>query len=118
MSAVLEHFAPGHDRQVAQLRIPPHSIEAESSVLGGLLLDSSAWDRVGDLLKDSDFYRLEHKLVYAAIAAMAAANKPTDVISVYDYLQTLGNADDAGGLLYLNSLAQYVPSAGNIRRYA
>ena len=58
------------DRQVAQLRIPPHSIEAESSVLGGLLLDNGAWDRVADLINDSDFYRYEHRLTYSAIAAL------------------------------------------------
>ena len=59
----------GQDRQIAQLRIPPHSIEAESSVLGGLLLDNGAWDRVSDLLTESDFYRYEHRLVYAAMGA-------------------------------------------------
>ena len=106
------------DRQVAQLRIPPHSIEAESSVLGGLLLDNGAWDRVGDLLTDSDFYRYEHRLVYAAIGALVNASKPADVITVYEALQNQGKADEVGGLAYLNSLAQYVPSAGNIRRYA
>ena len=64
------------DSQVAKLRVPPHSIEAESSVLGGLLLDNSAWDRVGDLLVDNDFYRHEHKLIYAAIGALINASKP------------------------------------------
>jgi replicative DNA helicase len=106
------------DQQVAQLRIPPHSIEAESSVLGGLLLDNGAWDRVGDLLKDSDFYRYEHKLVYASIGALTNASKPADVITVFEHLQNQGKADEVGGLAYLNSLAQYVPSASNIRRYA
>jgi len=106
------------DRQVAQLRIPPHSIEAESSVLGGLLLDNGAWDRMGDLLVDGDFYRYEHKLIYAAIGTLINASKPADVITVYEQLQNLGKADDIGGLVYLNSLAQYVPSASNIRRYA
>jgi replicative DNA helicase len=106
------------DRQVAQLRIPPHSLEAESSVLGGLLLDNSAWDRVGDLVKDGDFYRHEHQLVFAAIAQLVNASKPADVITVFEQLQNLGKAEDVGGLLYLNSLAQYVPSAANIRRYA
>ena len=71
------------DRQVAQLRIPPHSLEAESSVLGGLLLDNSAWDRVSDLVKDNDFYRHEHKLVYAAVATLVNASKPADVITVF-----------------------------------
>ncbi|MDP9899959.1 replicative DNA helicase [Variovorax ginsengisoli] len=120
MSAVFsyaDHDASA-DRQVAQLRIPPHSIEAESSVLGGLLLDNGAWDRMGDLLVDGDFYRYEHKLIYAAIGTLINASKPADVITVFEQLQNLGKADDIGGLVYLNSLAQYVPSASNIRRYA
>ena len=108
----------GADRQIAQLRVPPHSIEAESSVLGGLLLDNSAWDRVADLINDSDFYRYEHRLAYSAIAALVNASKPADVVTVFEHLQNLGKADEAGGLAYLNSLAQYVPSAANIRRYA
>lgn len=106
------------DREVAKLRVPPHSIESESSVLGGLLLDNSAWDRVGDLLKDSDFYRYEHQVIYASISALVNASKPADVITVYEHLQSLGKSEEIGGLTYLNSLAQYVPSAGNIRRYA
>lgn len=120
MSAVLSSVDDGfsHDRQVAQLRVPPHSIEAESSVLGGLLLDNGAWDRVGDLLTDGDFYRYEHKLIYASIGALINATKPADVITVYEHLQNQGKADETGGLAYLNSLAQYVPSASNIRRYA
>lgn len=108
----------GVDAQVAQLRIPPHSIEAESSVLGGLLLDNGAWDRVGDLLKDGDFYRYEHRLVFAAIGVLINGSKPADVITVFEQLQGQGKAEETGGLAYLNSLAQYVPSAGNIRRYA
>ncbi|MCY7307034.1 MAG: replicative DNA helicase [Rhodoferax sp.] len=119
MSAVLSAVDDyGHDRQVAQLRIPPHSIEAESSVLGGLLLDNGAWDRVSDLLSDSDFYRYEHRLVYGAIGNLINASRPADVITVFEQLQSLGKAEEVGGLSYLNSLAQYVPSAGNIRRYA
>ena len=106
------------DQQVAQLRVPPHSIEAESSVLGGLLLDNGAWDRVGDLLVDRDFYRHEHQLIYAAIGALINASKPADVITAFEHLQNQGHADAVGGLAYLNSLAQYVPSASNIRRYA
>ena len=120
MSAVLspvEDRFPS-DREVAQLRIPPHSIEAESSVLGGLLLDNGAWDRVGDLLTDSDFYRFEHRLIYAAIGTLVNSSRPADVITVHEQLQNLGKADETGGLAYLNALAQYVPGAGNIRRYA
>ena len=119
MSAVLPSFEEDTfpDHQVAQLRIPPHSLEAESSVLGGLLLDNSAWDRVGDLITDSDFYRYEHRLVFSAIAALINNSRPADVITVFEHLQSLGKADEVGGLAYLNSLAQYVPSASNIRRY-
>jgi replicative DNA helicase len=124
MSAVFSTDFPGDvddfplDRQVAQLRIPPHSIEAESSVLGGLLLDNGAWDRVGDLLVDSDFYRYEHRLIYGAVGVLINASKPADVITVFEHLQNQGKAEESGGLAYLNSLAQYVPSASNIRRYA
>jgi len=106
------------DRQGAQLRIPPHSLEAEASVLGGLLLDNSAWDRVGDLLSDSDFYRYEHRLVFTAVSTLVNANRAADVITVFENLQSLGKAEEIGGLAYLNSLAQYVPSSANIRRYA
>ncbi len=106
------------DRQVAQLRIPPHSLEAEASVLGGLLLDNSAWDRVGDLLSDSDFYRYEHRLVFNAVSTLVNTNRAADVITVFENLQNLGKAEEIGGLAYLNSLAQYVPSSANIRRYA
>ena len=116
--AALDEARFGTDRQIAQLRVPPHSIEAESSVLGGLLLDNQAWDRVADLVNDSDFYRYEHRLTYSAIAALVNASKPADVVTVFEHLQNLGKADEAGGLAYLNSLAQYVPSAANIRRYA
>ena len=124
MSAALSSFSSpviddyGHDAQVAQLRIPPHSIEAESSVLGGLLLDNGAWDRVGDILSDGDFYRYEHRMVYGAIGTLVNASKPADVITVFEQLRSQGKAEEIGGLAYLNSLAQYVPSAGNIRRYA
>jgi replicative DNA helicase len=119
MSAQLSSYnLTSGDHVVAQLRIPPHSVEAESSVLGGLLLDNQAWDRVGDLLLDVDFYRYEHRLVYGAIGALVNASKPADVITVFEQLQNQGRAEEAGGLAYLNSLAQYVPSAANIRRYA
>lgn len=106
------------DRQLAQLRIPPHSIEGESSVLGGLLLDNNAWDRVSDVVQEGDFYRYEHKLVFSAIGALVNSSRPADVITVYEQLQSQGHGDEVGGLVYLNSLAQYVPSAANIRRYA
>ena len=110
--------AGDEDQQVAKLRLPQYSMESESSVLGGLLLDNSAWDRVGDLLTDRDFYRHEHQLIYAAIGKLVNESKPADVITVFEHLQSMGKAEEVGGLLYLNQLAQYVPSATNIRRYA
>jgi replicative DNA helicase len=109
---------PRRDRAVAQLRVPPHSIDAESSVLGSLLLDNRSWDRVGDVLTEIDFYRYEHRLVFVAIGGLINANRPADVITVFEVLKTTGKADEVGGLAYLNSLAQFVSSAANVRRYA
>jgi replicative DNA helicase len=119
MSAVFQdrHPAP-RDDEVARLRVPPHSIEAEQSVLGGLMLDNSTWDRAADLLTDGDFYRFEHRAIYEAIGRLVQANKPADVITVFEQLQSLGRAEECGGLAYLNALAQSVPSAANLRRYA
>ncbi|MEW6705648.1 MAG: replicative DNA helicase [Pseudomonadota bacterium] len=118
MSAVFQSRDVPRDDEVARLRVPPHSIEAEQSVLGGLLLDNGAWDRAGDLLTDSDFYRFEHRVIYAAIGTLINASKPADVITVFEQLQSLGKAEECGGLKYLNDLAQSVPSAANLRRYA
>ncbi|MEO6897567.1 MAG: replicative DNA helicase [Caldimonas sp.] len=122
MAAIFTSAGPAFDTRpdddVSRLRVPPHSVEAEQSVVGGLLLDNSAWDRIGDLLTDSDFYRYEHRLIYEAISALINATKPADVITVFEQLQRLGKAEDCGGLVYLNALAQSVPSAANIRRYA
>lgn len=107
---------PHDDPSIGVLRTPPSSLEAESCVLGGLLLDNSAWDRVSDLLTDGDFYRFEHREIYGAIGAMVNALKPADVFTVADRLAGLGK--EVGGIDYLNALAQFVPSAANIRRYA
>ncbi|MBH1986077.1 MAG: replicative DNA helicase [Burkholderiales bacterium] len=109
--------APSSD-EIARLRVPPHSIEAEQSVLGGLLLDNSAWDRAADLLHEGDFYRHEHQLIFVAIQQLISGSKPADVITVFEQLQMQGKATDVGGLTYLNALAQSVPSAANMRRYA
>ena len=109
---------PDPEDDLARLRVPPSSMEAEQSVLGGLLLDSSAWDRAGDLLTDGDFYRYGHRLIYGAISGLVSANKPADVLTVFECLQSLGKDEEAGGLVYLNALAQSVPSAANLRRYA
>ena len=106
------------DDEVARLRIPPHSVEAEQSVLGGLLIDNMAWDRAGDQVSEGDFYRYEHREIFIVIAALINGSKPADVITVFEQLQSNGKAEACGGLAYLNALAQSVPSAANLRRYA
>jgi len=100
------------------LRVPPHSLDAEAGVLSGLLLNNSAWDRIGDLLAESDFYSHEHRLIFAAIRSLILANKPADVITVNEQLKSTGEDAQAGGMAYLGELAQYVPSMGTLRRYA
>ena len=100
------------------LRVPPHSIEAESSLIGSLLLNNDSWDRIGDQLTESDFYRHAHQTIYTAIGSLINANQEADVITVYEHLVRKGKADEVGGLPYLNELAQFVSSAGHIRRYA
>ncbi len=112
MSALIE------DPAVDGLRTPPHSAQAEQSVLGGLLLDNEAFDRVADLLHGQLFYRHEHRLIYQAIADLIQGGKPADVVTVLEALRLHGQDQACGGLQYLNALAQSVPSAGNIRRYA
>jgi replicative DNA helicase len=106
------------ERATAQLRVPPHSMEAESSVLGGLLLENGAWEAIGELLTDADFYRHEHKLVFAAIRDLLRGSHPADVITVFEHLHRAGKDAEVGGLPYLNSLSQSVMNAANIRRYA
>jgi replicative DNA helicase len=100
-----------------QLRIPPHSIPAESSVLGALLLDNSTIDLVADLLSANDFYLHSHRLTYQAILDLANRYEPADVVSVFERLKANGHDDDVG-LSYLNKLAQYVPNTSNITNYA
>ncbi len=107
-----------HDPQIESLRIPPHSIEAEQSVLGGLLLDNAAWDRIADFIRAEDFYRFDHRIIFEAMVKLINSSKPADVITVYEALTNIGKAEEVGGLSYLNALAQNTPSAANIRRYA
>jgi replicative DNA helicase len=116
--SALPNRGESRDEDVARLRVPPQSIEAEQSVLGGLLLDNGAWDRAADVVTEADFYRFEHKIIFGAIGALIGASKPADVITVYEHLQMAGKAEDSGGLSYLNALAQSVPSAANMRRYS
>ncbi|MGB9983312.1 replicative DNA helicase [Herbaspirillum sp. AP21] len=106
------------DPQIDALRVPPHSIEAEQSVLGGLLLDNAAWDRIADFVSAEDFYRYDHRIIFEHIVKLINSTKPADVITVYEAMSTSGKAEEVGGLVYLNALAQNTPSAANIRRYA
>jgi len=99
---------------------PPHSIEAEQSILGGLMLDNSAWDeRVADLgLKPSDFFRRDHQLLFAALAQLAEHGQPMDVVTVGEQLERTGHLQEVGGMAYLGELARNIPSVANIRAYA
>ncbi|MEW6563711.1 MAG: replicative DNA helicase [Pseudomonadota bacterium] len=108
---------PANDPQLEALRMPPHSVEAEQSVLGGLLLDAASWDNVGDL-SEVDFYRAEHRIIYRHIARLIEHAKAVDVITVAESLESSAELDKVGGVPYLGALAQNVPSAANIRRYA
>ena len=97
---------------------PPHSVEAEQAVLGGLLLDPAGWDSVADVVVAEDFYRPDHKLIFEAIAAVAGQGKPCDFVTVVGELERVSNLDNAGGPAYLSSLARDTPTAANIRAYA
>lgn len=108
----------GDDTSLQALRLPPHSIEAEQSVLGGLLLDNSAFDRIGDVFSDADFYRDDHRRIFRHIVKLLQSGKPADVITVDESIKSSEDRDLTGGLAYLGALAQATPSAHNIRRYA
>jgi replicative DNA helicase len=100
------------------LRLPPHSIEAEQSLLGGLMLDAAAWDQVADRVLAEDFYRHDHRLIFEAIAGLIERNQPCDAVTLSGHLEIQGVLDQAGGLSYLGSLARDTPSSANIRAYA
>ncbi len=110
--------AASGDAQIESLRLPPHSVEAEQAVLGGLLLSNAAWDRIGDVVSESDFYRADHRQLWRAITRLVEENKPADVLTVTEALKISGELQDAGGLSYVHQLAAGTPSAANIRRYA
>ncbi len=100
------------------IRMPPHSIEAEQAVLGGLLLDNSAWDRIAGVVYQHDFYREDHRQIFQAILQQVEASRPADVLTVSEALRQTGSLEAMGGMAYLAMLAQNTPSAANIRRYA
>jgi replicative DNA helicase len=104
--------------ELTGLRVPPQSIEAEQSVLGALLNDNLAFDKVADVLTEADFYRREHQLLWSCMAGMIQASKPADVITVFEALRVQGLHEDVGGLAYINDLGMSLGTAGNIGRYA
>src|SRR6202142_1331751 len=97
---------------------PPHSVEAEQSVLGALLIDGSAWDQVADIVTAEDFYRPDHRLIYEALAELIATGRPGDVVTVSEQLERRARLEDAGGLAYLGTPARDTPTAANVRAYA
>ncbi|MFV2056773.1 MAG: replicative DNA helicase [Thiohalomonadales bacterium] len=103
---------------VDALKVSPHSIEAEQSVLGGLMLDTNAIDKVVEVVSETDFYRKDHRLIFRAVLALAGDSQPYDVITVSDWLAQHNQLDSAGGLAYLGALAKNTPSAANIASYA
>jgi replicative DNA helicase len=113
---VKAHRSP--DSTVIEVRTPPHSVEAEQAVLGGLLIDATAWDHVADVVRAEDFYRPDHRLIFDSIGALASTGKPCDVVTVSEHLERTGRLADAGGLAYLGTLARDTPTAANVRAYA
>lgn len=101
-----------------ELRFPPHSIEAEQSLIGALLLDNNAWDRVDGLVTGADFLRDDHRRIFTHIAAQILSGKPADLVTVHAAMEQSGEAERCGGLAYLGEIANNTPSAANIRAYA
>ncbi|QOL25988.1 replicative DNA helicase [Thalassotalea sp. LPB0316] len=106
------------DRQVEQLRVPPHSLEAEQSVIGGLLLDNETFDRVGEAVVAQDFYSRAHRIVFETIGEMIEKGEPVDLITLTEALENAQKLEDAGGFAYLAELIKNTPSAANIVAYA
>ena len=108
----------GIDSAEQRLKVPPNSIEAEQSLLGGLMLDNLAWDKVADLVIASDFYRKDHRLIFTGISELAEASNPCDVVTLSEFLDNRDELEGAGGLEYLALLSNETPGAANVRAYA
>ena len=106
------------DYETSRIKVPPHSLEAEQAVLGGLMLDNNGFDDVSEIVTDVDFYRRDHRLIYSAMFQLAEQTKPFDVITLGEVLDNSGVLDQAGGMAYLAELAKNTPSASNIKAYA
>jgi len=117
MSEIITRVAELSQR-VEDLKVPPHSLEAEQSVIGGLMLDNRAWDDIADIINEQDFYRHDHALILRSINALSENDQPYDVLTVSDWLGTRGELENIGGLAYLSILANDTPTAVNIKAYA
>src|SRR6267142_1716986 len=106
------------DAQLVALKVPPHSVEAEQSLLGALLLDNQAFDRIGDLVAAEDFYRDDHRRIWRHVERLIGASRPADVVTVAESIEASEDKDKTGGAVYLAALSQNVPSSLNVRRYA
>lgn len=106
------------DYQVAGLKVPPHSIEAEQSVLGGLMLDNERWDDVAERVVAEDFYTRPHRHIFTEMARLQESGSPIDLITLAESLERLGQLDSVGGFAYLAELSKNTPSAANISAYA
>ncbi len=106
------------DSQTAALKVPPNSVEAEQSVLGGIMLDNQAWDKIADLVTEDDFYRHDHKLIFRVISEQIEQSKPCDAVTISDRLELKGELEQIGGLAYLGAVAKNTPSAANVKAYA
>ena len=100
------------------LKRPPHSAEAEQSIIGGLMLENQVWDKINTKVCEADFYRTEHRILYRAIVTLASKNHPFDVVTLLDTLKSNNALDDAGGEAYLFELANNTPSVANVSAYA
>ena len=118
MATVIKSLDQATTSALEAMRTPPHSLEAEQAVLGGLMLDNTAWERVADRVTEEDFYRQDHKLIFRAMAELADADQPFDAVTLAEWLQARNRLEQAGGLAYLATLARDTPTAANVRSYA
>jgi len=106
------------DNDIDTLKLPPHSVEAEQSLLGGLLIDNESSDKVADVITSKDFYRHDHSIIYQHIIKVIDSNQPADIVTVAESLEKNDELTSIGGLSYLGLLAENTPAASNIRGYA
>ncbi len=112
------NLRPTTDLETSRGKVPPHSLEAEQAVIGGLMLDNRRFDEVSEIITSADFYRQDHRLIFGAVERLASESEPMDVVTLAEFLERAGDIEDAGGLSYLAELAEKTPGAANIRAYA